>query len=171
MFFYNSKSEKRSHSLPQKEDKVAVENNIFGKVRNFGNWYSIETHDFLLWEKTNKVRLWAAAKDETEAITFEQEQACQYFFKNILEEQELVEKMVSNFFHIDDPNILKNSIFANGVYFSRDGKCGIDMSTELNEEYIASCGIGPDESFGISLFPEVHFFTSGEDFMDFYCEY
>lgn len=171
MLFSNFKGKKKENSISKKEDRVAIENNIFGKVRNFGNWYSIKTYDFLLWGEINKVRLWAVAKDETEAITSEQEQACQCFFKNILEEQRLIEKMVSDFFNIDDISILKNSIFANGIYFSRDGKCGVDMSVELEDEYIASCGIGPDESFGISLFPEVHFFTSSEDFMDFYCGY
>lgn len=171
MFFDKFKSKKKEKSLPQKEEIAAVENNTFGKVRNFGNWYSLETHDFKLWGEVNKVRLWAVANDETEPITPKQEQACQHFFKNISEEQKTIEQTVSEFFHIDDTSVLKNSVFANGIYFSRDGKCGVDMSVELDEEYIASCGIAPDESFGIALFPEVKFFTSGEDFMDFYCGY
>lgn len=108
------------------------------------------------------------ARDENDPVTSEQEDACRDFLRNLESYQKYVEDIIVNYFHITDEEILRDVMQVEGVYFSRDGRFGLAMSTSLDNDYLEECGIGPDENFGIALWPDRFVISSNEEFLNFY---
>ena len=67
-----------------------------------------------------------------------------------------------------DEEELSEALKVNGVFFSKDGKIGIDCSVDLDMGYLEECGIGPDENFGIAVAPGVRLLPSSEEFLDYF---
>lgn len=105
-------------------------------MRNFGNWYTVDCFDFTLWGKKYSIRMRAVAWDENDPVTSEQEDACRDFLRNLESYQKYVEDIIVNYFHITDEEILRDVMQVEGVYFSRDGRFGLAMSTSLDNGYL-----------------------------------
>lgn len=157
---------KRKKDTPK--EPVTIDNPVFGKMRNAGNWSTVDCLDFTLWGKKYSIRMSTVAWDENETVTSEQEDACREFLRNLETYQKYVEDIVMNLFHITDEEILRDVIQVEEVYFSRDGRYGLAMSTSLENDYLEECGIGPDENFGIALWPDRFVISSSEEFLVFY---
>ena len=152
----------------QSNEPVSIENTVFGKMRNFGNWFTVDSFDVVLWKQIYSVRMRTVAKGVHDPVTVQQEKACLEFKKNLEMYQSQIEEAVSNLFDIHDEETLKEHIQVCGVYFSKDGKFGVAMSTTFDNDFLEECGIGPDENFGIALYPELFILTSNESFLEYY---
>lgn len=158
---------KRKKKTPK--EPLTIDNPAFGKIQYFGTWYTVDCFDLTLWGKKYPIRMNAFAEDENDPVTSEQEDACREFLKNLETYQKYVEEMIINTFHITDEEILRDVMEPESVWFSRDGRYGLAMSTSLENDYLEECGIGPDENFGIALCPERFVLSSSEEFLALLC--
>lgn len=160
MFF----NKKKNNSI----EVLTVNNPVFGKVRNFGNWYTVDTLNFILWNKSFPVRLRMVANGEQDPITLQQEEPGTLFKKNIVRFKEQIEQSIQELF--DDLSIdeLEASITIQGFYFAKDGRIGVALSADFDNGYLEEHEIGPDNNFGFSIYPQCTMLPSNEEFLDFF---
>ena len=156
------KKEKKSSDKP-----LPIMNPVFGEVLNFKNWYSREFYSITLWDKNYNINLVAFENNANDPITPEQEASCLRFKNDLSVYQNCLESALEDLFHISDKAVLRDKIKVKSVIFSKDGKMCFDLSADFDYGYLEECGIGPDEDFGFSLYPDIQFFPSNEELLDY----
>ena len=147
---------------------LTVNNPVFGKVRNFGNWFTVEPIQFSLWNKSFTVKLRMVANGEQDQITNQQEESGLLFQENTVKFKSQIEQNIQELF--DDLSIdeLEASIIIQGFYFAKDGRIGVALSADLDNDYLEEHEIGPDNNFGFSIYPKYALLPSNEEFLDFF---
>lgn len=154
----------------QKDYSVSNEtkNMVFGDVRNIGNWYTVNSFPITIWENSFSVRVRLVSNGKEDPITNEQEEAFKRFQANQKEYERLIEDGMDHFFCTVDAEKLHGSIDIQGLYIGKDGKLGAALCAHLNNDLLEENGIGPDDQFGIVLYPEMHVLPSNEEFLDYF---
>lgn len=149
-------------------EPLTVTNPVFGKFRNFGNWFTVEPINFVLWNKSFTVKLRMVANDEQDPITNQQEESGLLFKANTVKFKRQIEQSIQELF--DDLSIdeLEASVIIQGFYFAKDGRIGVALSADLDNDYLEEHKICPDNNFGLSIYPQYTLLPSNEEFLDFF---
>lgn len=152
----------------QKKEDSYAENRVFGKVFLLGSWHTADKFEVSALGRTYSVMFTMLINGTDEPISGQQEVAGEDFLKNMNTYMDLFEKEIKRVFANTDEEELSEALKVNGVFFSKDGKIGIDCSVDLDMGYLEECGIGPDENFGIAVAPGVRLLPSSEEFLDYF---
>ena len=151
---------------------IVIDNPAFGpmKLSPTTGWFSVEKKQFVLWEKEFKVWYDALIDTPEDAITAEQEQSFELFQEKLDSFRSQIEAALEERFAPQkiDVETLQNSLEFNSIYFSRDGKIGIPITTDLDNDILEWCDIGPDDQFAVMLYPELKISPSNEEFTEIF---
>lgn len=156
---------KKNDNLNNKE--TIIENPIFGKLKYVYTWWSFDRIDINMFGKTYSVMYFVASNAQKEAPNEVQQRAFKKFLAEKEQLQRDAEKIILEEIKLDESYEISDVINVVEVCISIDGKCGIAM--EIKEEYLDDIDldeldITPDNSFGVSLFPELKIIKSSDTF-------
>ena len=141
-----------------KHDRTIV-NNAFGKVGYFiFGWLAEERMKIALWDKTYEVMVFASAKDKNTQINETQEKAYVHFKEIICERKNQLEKLLEDYYHTKDIEVLASKFIPTELTFGRNGECALSgKNTDDGEDYDDVPGLA------IWIFPELRLDTD-EDY-------
>lgn len=146
--------------------EIEVEN--FGRMRCLSDWYTVDYFEFMVFMKTYKVCLYAICNGNEGGVLDKQVEACGIFLESKEKIQDLLQNALLGLMHGCEEKEIIEMLQIKGVYFAPDGSFGVSALLEGEDDELAKFDVGPDNGFGVVLFPDVILFHSSEEFFEHY---
>ena len=121
-----------------------IKNEVFGEMVFQHGWQG--KTEVVLWGKSYKIILDAAAYTKTEAISAEQEEAYAKFKKSISEKQKLIESLLMDYFdnELDEQEMIQRLI-PTSLVIEREGETALLLSDNKDPDNGLAVVLSPDE--------------------------
>lgn len=163
--FFGKKKEKKP------AEKITFYHPLLGNVEYWDGlgWRTTTTYKFGIFNETYDLNLRMISDDSSSKFTEKQEDAIKKFLDSIDELQKSAENELSSFFKVDDPAALTEDIEIENVIVTKHGDICLSILSSFDDSI---CEVIPedaifDDSFGISVYPEVKILPSEGDYFDF----
>jgi len=134
-------------------------------------WWSDKKVKITLFGEEYSIKYFAASNENKETPNQLQRNTYKHFLEKKDEIIPKIEEILLDQIQNDRSLGIRDILNIAGIYFSRDGKCGLAL--EIADEYLDEIdldelGITPDQCFGVSLIPDIFIIKSGDIFAEIF---